>query len=228
MQHDSRLQQDRHHTAHNSAAEDRDKGWHAEHRQHQAIESLERQIGRLEHYPEMRRKLEEHLGQTRGQQAALAQAFNLLETDPSKLKASVVKVAANIQGMLHAFASDEVMKHALASYAFEQFEAACYRALVTAAEQAGEREVASTCATILREEEDMAAWLGASAAPDTTLSAAGRDRRGSQEITPGQGITISRGFNGPLNKDRRNKYFERLFLDGLPDCWRLFVAHLRL
>lgn len=61
--------------------------------------------------------------------------------------------------MLHAFASDEVMKHALASYAFEQFEAACYRALVTAAEQAGEREVASTCATILREEEDMAAWL---------------------------------------------------------------------
>ena len=48
---------------------------------------------------------------------------------------------------------------AVASYAFEQFEAACYRALVTAAEQAGEREVASTCATILREEEDMAAWL---------------------------------------------------------------------
>jgi Domain of unknown function (DUF892) len=37
----------------------------------QAIQLLERQIGRLEHYPEMRRKLEEHLGQTRGQQAAL-------------------------------------------------------------------------------------------------------------------------------------------------------------
>jgi ferritin-like metal-binding protein YciE len=125
----------------------------------QAIELLERQIGRLEHYPEMRRKLEEHLGQTRGQQAALEQAFNLLEDDPSALKASVMKVAANIQGMLHAFASDEVMKHALASYAFEQFEAACYRALLTAAEQAGEREVASTCATILREEEEMAAWL---------------------------------------------------------------------
>jgi ferritin-like metal-binding protein YciE len=125
----------------------------------QAIELLERQVGRLEHYPQMRGKLQEHLAQTRGQQAALEQAFNLLEDDPSALKASVMKVAANIQGMLHAFASDEVMKHALASYAFEQFEAACYRALVTAAEQAGEREVASTCATILREEEEMAAWL---------------------------------------------------------------------
>ena len=50
-----------------------------------------------------------------------------------------MKAAANIQGMLHAFASDEVMKHALASYAFEQFEAACYQTLVTAAEQAGGR-----------------------------------------------------------------------------------------
>jgi ferritin-like metal-binding protein YciE len=61
--------------------------------------------------------------------------------------------------VLHDFASDEVMKHALASYAFEQFEAAGYQALVTAAEQAGEREVASTCSTILREEQAMAAWL---------------------------------------------------------------------
>jgi len=125
----------------------------------QAIELLERQIERLEHYPEIRTKLQEHLIETRGQQAALEQTFNLLSSDPSALKTGVMKVAANVQGMLHAFASDEVMKHALASYAFEQFEAACYRTLVTAAEQAGEREVASTCSTILREEQAMAAWL---------------------------------------------------------------------
>jgi ferritin-like metal-binding protein YciE len=125
----------------------------------QAIELLERQIERLDHYPEVRAKLQEHLTETRGQQAALEQAFNLLETDPSALKTSVMKVAANLQGMLHAFASDEVMKHALGSYAFEQFEAACYQALVTAAENAGEHEVASTCSTILREEQVMAAWL---------------------------------------------------------------------
>jgi ferritin-like metal-binding protein YciE len=125
----------------------------------QAIELLERQIERLEHYPQILAKLEEHLTETRGQQAALEQTFNLLDSDPSALKTSVMKVAANIQGMLHGFASDEVMKHALASYAFEQFEAACYQALVTAAEQAGEREVVSTCSTILREEQAMASWL---------------------------------------------------------------------
>jgi ferritin-like metal-binding protein YciE len=125
----------------------------------QAVELLERQIERLEHYPEIRTKLQEHLTETKGQRAALEQAFNLLGSDPSALKASVMKVAANVQGMMHSLSSDEVMKHALGSYAFEQFEAASYQALVTAAEQAGEREVASTCSTILREEQAMAAWL---------------------------------------------------------------------
>lgn len=95
-----------------------------------------------------------------GQQAALEQAFNLLDNHPSALKAGVMKPAANIQGMLHAFASGEVMKHALASYSFEQFEAACYQALVTTAEEAGEREVASTSSTILREEQAMAPGSG--------------------------------------------------------------------
>lgn len=125
----------------------------------QAIELLERQIERLVHYPEIRTKLQEHLTETKGQQAALEQAFNLLHSDPSALKAGVMKVAANVQGLTHALSSDEVMKHALGSYAFEQFEVASYQALVTAAEQAGEREVATTCATILREEQAMAAWL---------------------------------------------------------------------
>ena len=125
----------------------------------QAIQLAERQIERLEHYPELRSKLQEHLSQTQGQQAALEQAFALLDSNPSALKAGVMKVAANVQGMMHALASDEVMKHILANYAFEQFEAASYQALVTAAEQAGEREVASTCATILREEQEMAEWL---------------------------------------------------------------------
>lgn len=44
-----------------------------------------------------------------GQQAALEQAFNLLDNHPSALKAGVMKPAANIQGMLHAFASGKVM-----------------------------------------------------------------------------------------------------------------------
>jgi rubrerythrin len=128
--------------------------------------------------------------------------------------------------MLHAFASDEVMKHALASYAFEQFEAACYRALVTAAEQAGEREVASTCATILREEEEMAAWLWEHLPQLTehicSALRAVRTPRGSCGRCKALGMRQRnrRKVDCGSNKDRRNKDFRTLFLDGLPDCWR--------
>jgi hypothetical protein len=54
-----------------------------------------------------------------------------LGEDTSTLKDSAMKVAANLQGMMHAMSSDEVLKNALAS-AFEQFEAASYRMLVSA------------------------------------------------------------------------------------------------
>jgi ferritin-like metal-binding protein YciE len=41
----------------------------------------------------------------------------------------------------------------------EHFEIACYRGLITAAEELGEGRVADTCRRILRDEEQMAAWL---------------------------------------------------------------------
>jgi len=67
-------------------------------------------------------------------------------------------VAANVQGMMHAMSSDEVLKNALASAAFEQFEAASYRMLVSAAKIAGEPEIARTCETIMEQEFSMSDW----------------------------------------------------------------------
>jgi ferritin-like metal-binding protein YciE len=48
---------------------------------------------------------------------------------------------------------------ALADYASEQFEVACYTALVSAATQLGYEDVAVLCRRNLREDEAMAAWL---------------------------------------------------------------------
>jgi Uncharacterized protein conserved in bacteria len=70
-----------------------------------------------------------------------------------------MKVAASLQGMLTMMSSDEVLKHALASAAFEQFEAASYRMLVTAAQVAGEPEIARTCQTHMEQEVSMADWV---------------------------------------------------------------------
>jgi ferritin-like metal-binding protein YciE len=55
--------------------------------------------------------------------------------------------------------TDELMKNALADYASEQFEVACYNALVTAAEELDEIEVAGLCRANLVEDQAMADWL---------------------------------------------------------------------
>jgi hypothetical protein len=64
----------------------------------QAIELLERQIEGLEHYPEMRAELEGPSNQTRGQQAAHEQTFDLLSSDPSALNATGADARRQLQG----------------------------------------------------------------------------------------------------------------------------------
>ena len=125
----------------------------------QAIQLLEAQINRLESYPEALPRLRSHLDETRQQQAEIERCLHRLGTDPSTLKETAMKFAANVQGMLHSMAGDEVLKHALGSHAFEQFEAGCYESLMVAAETAGEPEIARTCQRIMEQELDMAAWV---------------------------------------------------------------------
>ena len=125
----------------------------------QAIELLESQISRLENYPQAQPRLREHLEETRAQQATIERCLEQLGESPSSLKEATMRIGANIQGMLHAFAGDEVLKHALGSHAFEQFEAGCYESLMVAAETAGEPEIARTCQHIMEQELDMAAWV---------------------------------------------------------------------
>ena len=125
----------------------------------QAIELLEGQIKRLEHYPQAQPRLREHLEETKAQQAAIEQCLARLGESPSSLKAATMRIGANIQGFLHGLAGDEVLKHALGSHAFEQFEAGCYLSLSAAAETAGEPGIAETCNRLMAQEQAMAAWL---------------------------------------------------------------------
>jgi ferritin-like metal-binding protein YciE len=125
----------------------------------QAIELLESQIKRLENYPQAQPRLREHLEETKAQRATIERCLEQLGESPSSLKAATMKLAANVQGMLHGLAGDEVLKHALGSHAFEQFEAGCYRSLSVAAEAAGEPQIAQTCVRLMEQEQAMAAWV---------------------------------------------------------------------
>jgi ferritin-like metal-binding protein YciE len=125
----------------------------------QAITLLETQIERLESYPEALPRLRQHLEETKDQRAKVEQCLGKLGEDTSTLKDATMKIGANLQGMVHAMSSDEVLKHALASNAFEHFEASSYRSLATAAEDAGEPEIARTCEGIMQQELAMADWV---------------------------------------------------------------------
>ncbi len=148
----------------------------------QAIALLESQIKRLENYPQAQPRLREHLEETKAQRATIERCLEQLGESPSSLKAATMKLAANVQGMLHGLAGDEVLKHALGSHAFEQFEAGCYRSLSVAAEAAGEPQIAQTCSRLMEQEQAMAAWVGADPDPDHNLPRKRCDRRRRQTL----------------------------------------------
>lgn len=125
----------------------------------QAKSLLKTQIDRLESYPEAVPRLQDHLRETEQQAQMIEQCLQQLGSDTSTLKDMSTKFTANMQGIAHMFMSDEVLKHTLASHAFERFEAACYCSLMSAAQVANEPQIARVAEQILRQEEEMGAWI---------------------------------------------------------------------
>jgi ferritin-like metal-binding protein YciE len=125
----------------------------------QAETMLSATISRLKHYPDLRRKLEEHLEETKRQQQMVNDCISRLGGDSSVMKDAMAKMVAMGQGLSGMFVDDEVIKASLASYTFEQMEIASYRILIAGAEAIGDTTTAAICTRILKEEEAMAAWL---------------------------------------------------------------------
>ncbi|MFD1913026.1 ferritin-like domain-containing protein [Halodurantibacterium flavum] len=125
----------------------------------QALTMLKGQAGRIENYPALRQRIEQHIEETKGQAEAISSLLERYDTSASGLKDFTSKVTASFQDMSGVFASDEVVKGALFSYAFEHMEIASYRILVTTAEQLGDTHAAEVLKGILKQEEAMAQWL---------------------------------------------------------------------
>ncbi|MFD1802120.1 ferritin-like domain-containing protein [Mixta tenebrionis] len=124
----------------------------------QAEEMLEKMSSRLEHYPDLKARLQQHIEETRQQQQMLQQVIDRQDTSNSTMKDMMGKVAAMGQAVGGMFASDEVVKGAISGYVFEQFEIACYTSLIAAAELAGDSEGARVFEQIREQEKAMADW----------------------------------------------------------------------
>lgn len=125
----------------------------------QAVTMLNAQYERLENYPELKARIGQHLEETKQQASLLEACLDRLAGGSSTMKDIAGKVTAMAQGLGGIFASDEVVKGAMASYTFEHMEIASYRILIAAAEYVGDTETVAVCERILDEELAMAEWL---------------------------------------------------------------------
>jgi ferritin-like metal-binding protein YciE len=127
--------------------------------ENQAIELLERQVGRLENYPEMSARMRQHIEESREQARRLEDLLSQFSTSHSSLKDTVMSMAANLAAIGHSMAPDEVVKNSFANFAFEHYEIASYTSLLTLADMAGHGTARSALEASLREEQAMAAWI---------------------------------------------------------------------
>ncbi|WP_277811156.1 ferritin-like domain-containing protein [Chromohalobacter canadensis] len=125
----------------------------------QAEQMLTAQAKRLEHYPKLKERINQHIEETKSQADRLEGCLKSMDESPSTMKDVSGKFAAIGQAIGGSMASDEVVKGGIASYAFEHFEIANYRALIAAADELGENQIREVCKGILEEEVNMAKWL---------------------------------------------------------------------
>jgi ferritin-like metal-binding protein YciE len=125
----------------------------------QAIDMMEAHSGRLDSYPELKTRIDQHIGDTKAQAQRLEDCLQALGTDTSSLKTGLARASSLMQSILGSATGDEVVKNAIGEASFERFEAANYRCLIAAAEACGEMEVKRVCEQNLREELEMAEWL---------------------------------------------------------------------
>ena len=126
----------------------------------QAEELMERQIERTTDYPEVQARLRQHLDETRRQIDRLDRCLEACDASASTLKDATLSFMGNMAAMGHAMAGDEILKNTFANNAFEHYEIAAYKSLITLSERAGV-DAAALLRQSLKEEEDMAAWIDA-------------------------------------------------------------------
>lgn len=132
-----------------------------------AIEMTARQVERLENYPEMKARLQQHHTESQQQARRLEELVERQGSSSSAVKNTVTSVMGNVAAALHTPASDEVLKNTFANFAFEHQEIAAYKSLVAMAEIVGDTAAIAPLQQSLSEEQAMADWIEGQIVPTT-------------------------------------------------------------
>ena len=127
--------------------------------ENQALSIMRPQVTRLEHYPEVAARLQEHITETEGQLERLQRLLEVAGDSSSSLKDTALSALGSMAALGHVPAKDEVLKNSLANHAFENYEIAAYTSLIAAARACGDTAALPVLEHNLLEEERMAAWI---------------------------------------------------------------------
>ena len=125
----------------------------------QALSIMTPQVERIEHYPEVAERLRAHIEETHGQIARLDEILAGFQESHSTLKDAALSMSGGMAAITHSVAGDEILKNSFANYAFEHFEIAAYKSLLTLADDGGFSSATTLLSQSLGEEERMAAWI---------------------------------------------------------------------
>jgi ferritin-like metal-binding protein YciE len=142
----------------------------------QARELMERQTERLEDFPKVQTRVRQHLDETKSQIRRLEQCLDSLGESTSTMKDTALSFLGNLAAMGHAVAPDEILKDTFANNAFEHYEMAAYKSLLTLADRAGATGATAPLRQSLSEEERMARWIEDNIA-DVTLTYLAKEER---------------------------------------------------
>jgi ferritin-like metal-binding protein YciE len=127
--------------------------------ENQAISIIKPQLSRIENYPQVARRLEQHLQETEAQLKRLEDILASLDEDHSTIKDWMLSAGGSMAALSHAMAGDEILKNSFANQAFENYEIAAYNSLMVMAEMGGFQGATNGLQQNLAEEESMAQWL---------------------------------------------------------------------
>ncbi|WP_438750033.1 ferritin-like domain-containing protein [Pararhizobium sp. O133] len=136
--------------------------------ENQALSIMKPQVSRIENYPEVAARLDQHIRETENQITRLEELLDSFAEDRSALKDMALSFTGAMAAMGHTMAGDEIVKNSFANFAFENFEIAAYRSLLTIAEHGGFSASTAALQANLDEERDMAGWIEQNLA-DVTL-----------------------------------------------------------
>jgi len=127
--------------------------------EHQALSIMTPQVSRIENYPEVADRLREHIEETNGQIARLDEILDSLGESSSGLKDAALSMSGSMAAIGHSIAADEILKNSFANYAFENFEIASYKSLITMAEAGTFQTFVPLLQQTLTQEQQMAQWI---------------------------------------------------------------------